>query len=193
MSKCALPKHLQDKIHNDWPWPLSHVSRGFNAAGPRCGAGRDGYKSWPPKLIKGRGVCRWESSGAQSIIYIPEFDGVDIDGSIVYGSRVKALEVNPGHANYGTYKMVELNWVESIHSDGSFFPQQYSPSAIQYFSKSGHMQLSPNYYSTWRAFDFKDVDGVGRWSKGFFYRWGWRPDHLDVYYNWGPFVGLRGE
>lgn len=207
MGVLALPPHLRNKKHNDWIWPLSLISRGSNARGPREDLISKDYLPWPPKLIEGRGVCRWETAGAHSILYIPALENETLSllsGYHVYGRSWMCVETNPGNPDfmktkevYFPFPIVPARVWDLQNDDGSFTmrcePNVYSPSAIQYFSKSGYMRLYPDYYSTWSAFDFKITDGIKKWSRGFFYRWGWRPDHLDVYYNWGPFVGLRGE
>lgn len=193
MPRCALPDHLKDRRHNDWLPGLSWIPRSFNATGPRCGAGNPGYRAWPPRLVEGYGVTRWETSGADSIIEIPSFSG-DVDANI-YGKTVDAREMKPGHPRYGERFRVQIRWEPLlIQTDGSFKPGDlnvYSPSAIQYFSKKGWMRLDPDYCSTWNWF--------WRWPhgepKGFFTRRGHRPDHLDIYYNKSlfPYVGMNGE
>ncbi len=187
MPKCALPEHLKERKHEDWIWPLSKINRGANAYGPRCEPGSKGYKPWPPKLIEGYGVSRWENNGAQSIIEIPSFKHENIT-SACYGSIVQAYERNSGNPMFGKLMMVKLEWVEVKHTQGVFTPQQYSPSAIQSFSPKGFLKMDPSYYSYWKQLDKKD-----HWERAIFYRFGNRPDHYDVYYNYGPFFGLKGE
>ena len=42
MPKECLPPHLQDKLHNDWPWPFNKISRNTTSF---CGE--------PPTLVEG--------------------------------------------------------------------------------------------------------------------------------------------
>lgn len=186
----ALPEHLRDKRHNDWPWPLSRLRRSINVRGPRCGRGNPGYFSWPPKLVKGKNVCRWESNLAESIIFIPELDGREVRAADVYGHNFVAIEFNFGHKDYGKSKIVTIEWHEVATMDGTqFSPQQYSPSALQTFSEKGWMECEPWYKAWWRWSKMS----TGSNNRGFNYRIGWRPDHVDTYYNFGPYAGLKSE
>lgn len=179
MPKCALPDHLKEKLHSDWIWPLSKIPRAANAKGPRCGIGNNGYLPWPPKLIEGLGVTRWESNESTSIIQIPDFLGY-IKSDDIYGKTFDVIERKEGHADYGKVFKVTLKWTEVTYNGSTFSPQQYHPSAIQSFSNKGFMKCDPYYYSSWR-------------NKVYFFRYGWRPDSLDVYYNWGPYLGINYE
>ena len=173
---CALPDHLKGVLHNDWPWPLSKLERSINAFGPRCPIESPKYRRWPPYLIKGYGVSRWESTGATSIIHIPEFDNKKVNSGI-YGLTWDAIELNPANENY----MKEIK--VKLHGDG-----EHSPSALQRFSKRGWMKLSPWYVAQW--WKIKDM-GKGKEDYYLFHRQGMRPDHQDKYYNWGPMLGLK--
>ena len=173
MPKSALPDHLKNKKHNDWPWPLSYLPRGINAFGPRCGKGNSGYKPWPPKLEEGKSVTRWESSGAQSRIIIPELDGVTIDPS-VYGRTVKAIEEGSNREF-----LVKLEWRELVWPFSEADKLVYSPSTIQ-ISKKGWLKMNPSFFVQWDKDDY-------------FFRNGFRPDHLDEYYNFGPYLGRNTE
>lgn len=172
MPKSALPEHLKDRLHNDWPWPLSYLPRGISAFGPRCGKGNPGYKPWPPKLVAGKSVTRWESSGAESRIIIPELNDVKIDPSI-YGKTFKAVDQN------GKELTVTLEWRELTWPFSEADRMMYSPSTIQ-VSKKGWLKMEPSFFVQWDADDY-------------FLRYGFRPDHLDEYYNWGPYLGRNTE
>lgn len=146
MPKCALPPHLQDRLHNDWIWPLSRVSRGFNAKGPRCGEGSPGYLPWPPKLVEGFDCTRWEWAdlkGNHKEVYIPSFAGKEINAS-VYG----------------------LLW-ETENGDLIDFKDGWWPSIIQYKSEAGYLKLNPSFQCAWRT--------KPDWRR-YYWRWGWRPD-----------------
>jgi hypothetical protein len=201
MPKCALPSHLREKLHNDWPWPLSKLPRSINAFGPRCAGaacecGGKGYRPWPPRLVRGRGVARWENTGASSILEIPDLVSREVKAADVYGSTFTAIERNPGHPNFNQAGSVVLSWreaavirVTSAPAGAWNFPgliieeNLYSPSTIQEFSPAGWMELEP-IFKTWHR------DAFGKTPN---YRIGYRPDHLDGYYNNGPYAGLNFE
>jgi len=178
MPRCALPEHLKDKRHTDWVWPLSYIKRSFNAFGPRCEQGTKGFRPWPPTLVEGYGVSRWEMDGdGHSIIEIPSFSERKINED-VYDRVHDAIEKNPGHPGYDKWHRVRL-----IKGEG------YSPSALQKFSKKGWMKLEPWYIAQWRHIKKVEDDE----DLVFFHREGYRPDHQDIYYNWGPMLGLHFE
>jgi hypothetical protein len=174
MSKCSVPDHLKEKLHNDWPFPMSRLPRSINARGPRCPKGSPGYLPWPPKLIKGKSVTRWESSGADSRIIIPELEGVEVDQSI-YGKTFKAIETAGERKEF----MVTLEWKELKWPFSLKDKMMYSPSAIQ-ISKKGWLKMEPSYFVKWE-------------NGKYFFRYGHRPDHLDIYFNWGPYLGRNTE
>lgn len=174
MPKEALPPHLQNKKHNDWPWPLSYLPRSINAFGPRCGEGNAGYKPWPPRIVEGKSVTRWESSGAESRILIPALENVHIDAS-VYGKTYDAIETAGQKREF----KVTLEWRELFWPFSEADKMMYSPSTIQ-ISKKGWLKMEPSFFVQWDADDY-------------FFRWGYRPDHLDVYYNYGPYLGRNTE
>jgi hypothetical protein len=174
MPKEALPEKLREKRHNDWIFPLSLIPRGWNAFGPRCGKGNPGYLPWPPRIIQGKSVTRWESTGAKSIILIPELEGVRIDSSI-YGRTVEAIETNGPERKF----KVKLEWRELIWPFSEEDEAMYSPSTIQ-ISPKGWLKMEPSFFVQWDAGDY-------------FCRWGDRPDHLDKYYNRGPYLGRNTE
>jgi hypothetical protein len=200
MPKCALPVSLREKLHNDWPWPLSKLPRAINAFGPRCGGvscecGGKGLRAWPPRLLRGRGVARWENTGASSILEIPDLVKKEIRGPAdVYGGTFTAIERNPGHANFNQTGTVVLAWraaavirfggppendFETLVLDQNL----YSPSTIQEFSPTGWLELDP-FFKAWHKNAFGKTPN---------YRIGYRPDHLDGYYNNGPYAGLNFE
>jgi hypothetical protein len=180
--KCALPDHLKEKKHDDWPFFLRWIPRSANVKGPRCGKGSPGYLPWPPLLIEGKGVSRWETDGATSIIEIPDLANRTVKGSDVYGQTFSVIERKGGHPQYGQVRDITLSWVEGMEIEG-----QYSPSAVQKFSREGWMKLDPGYSCGWRQLK------KGKEEPVLFWRYGWRPDHLDIYYNFGPFAGLKYE
>lgn len=207
----VLPEHLRNwqgtgkvKLHTDWPWPLSGIPRSWNARGPRAGQGNPGYLPWPPRLIKGRGACRWETAGATSILQIPDLFR-EMTADQVYGKKWLCVERKEDHPDFGQTGNVMLDWHEAhvmeakSALDGSIqtfvTPNEYSPSAIQSFSPRGYLKLSPAYHSEWKALSWEE-NGY-EWDGGLFNRRDTRPDHLDVYYNTSPlkigFVGLRAE
>lgn len=172
MPKSALPEHLQKKLHNDWPIGLRWVPRGWNAFGPRCGKGNPGYKPWPPKLEEGKSVTRWESSGAQSRIIIPALTDKRIDASI-YGQTFKAIDQDNKELT------VTLQWKELIWPFSEEDKLIYSPSTIQ-ISKKGWLKTNPSHFVQWD-------------NGNYFFRFGYRADHLDQFYNWGPYAGVNPE
>lgn len=209
MSDLALPPHLRGRLHGDWPWPFKKVSRGWNAVGPRPATDAEDYMAWPPRLVEGKGVARWEREDG-SILMIPELVGRVITAKDFYGKEWRCVEMNPSAPDFLNAKVVFFpQWAEAhVYDvpigDGKFkqtvFPEQYSPSALQKFSESGWMRLSPKYKSTWKVFKKRELP---IWpEKGddivFFTRAGARPDHVDCYYNTDKlvpigFIGLKWE
>lgn len=186
MPLCALPDHLKEKKHNDWIWPLSYIPRGANAFGPRCGKGNKGYLPWPPKLVEGKGVARWESDGATSIIEIPSLANIEIKAKDVYGREFTYIERNVGRPDCGKIGLVTLSWTEGMNIEG-----QYHPSALQKFSNEGWMRLDPDYYAWWKVLERREPkkDDIVM-----FHRRGFRVDSLDQFYNFSlGFFGLRWE
>lgn len=191
------------KLHTDWPPLLNMVPRSFNVKGPRVGKGNTGYAPWPPRLVEGENVAKWETTetnlAPQSVIFISELVGRKVRGEDVYDRDWMAKEMNPAHPQFNQWRSVRLQWSEAIVTDGKhpdhglpitrISPNHHSPSAIQAYSRQGSMILAPRYSSRWKwgvSFNLRD-------PRGFFWRFGWRPDHVDAYYNNGPFVGLKGE
>lgn len=191
---CALPEHLREKKHNDWfigKW----IPRSWNARGPRCMRNSPGYLPWPPRLVEGVGVARWESIGADSIIEIPELADRHVLAADVYGHSFVAFERQKNRPNFNESFRLKINWDEVVTYDGvTFGPQQYSPSALQKFSTKGWMKLSPDYYSSWNILHRREIPGKETGEDTvIFYRKGARPDHLDTYYNLDKFVpGMAG-
>lgn len=193
---CALPNHLSNwkgtgkvRLHDDWPPLLRKLPRSVNSKGPRCPKTGEGYAPWPPRLIRGKGITRWENAGATSILYIPTLEDKVIDHQF-YGTKIRAWETNRGHANFKKEIWVHITWEED-----SLKPDMYSPSALQRWSPSGYLIMEPRYRAYWKVIKknedpFKDTN-VTKENKVFFYRDQWRPDHLDIYYNWGPMAGLQ--
>lgn len=195
--RCALPDkivtdpkgrkvNLKDAKHWDWPFFLRWIPRSWNATGPRCAGGScecggKGYKAWPPKLVEGFGVSRWESTEAKSIIEIPDFRNVKI-GPDIYGMTFDAVERLKGHPEEGQTHKVTLRWEETRFTVGQLFLPQglYSPSAIQSFSQRGYMVLDPKYKCWWQESPFQYGDEE---KEALVLASGERPDHLDVYYN----------
>jgi len=172
----ALPNHLKNQKHNDWIWPLSYLPRSVNAFGPRASKDSPRYRPWPPRIVEGYGVTRWESSGADSIILIPELSGKKITDSI-YGKSFEATELNgpaPGRKIAVLLEWRELEWPFSTKDMA-----MYMPSTIQK-SRKGYLRTEPYHYVQWR-------DGK------YFFRYGYRCDSLDIYYNFGPYAGRNTE
>ena len=153
MPRCALPNHLKDRLHSDWPPGLKWIPRSFNAFGPRCGEGNPGYLLWPPRLVEGYDCTRWEwadLTGNNQQIYIPEFSGKVI-GPEVY-------KVPWAYAG----GMVNLN-------------EGWWPSIIQYESEYGYLKLTPSFQCKWRT---RPEWRKFYWRTGFrpdfdfFYNWG---------------------
>lgn len=190
---CALPDqrvkapdgtmvNLRDATHWDWPfWPLTKIPRAYNARGPRCGKGNPGYLPWPPRLVEGHGIARWENSGATSILEIPVLADITVKGEDVYGKELLAIERHPGNPEFGKVFMKRLDWYEAEWDDTTI----HSPSALQKFSMRGWMRLDPLYTSSWRIKTRREFPGAetGEDSLWWFTRNYNRPDHLDVYYN----------
>jgi len=65
MPKCDLPKHLRERKHNDWIWPLNKIYRGFNAFGHRCSGWRR-----VPILLVGYNCTRWMTPGDRDVILV---------------------------------------------------------------------------------------------------------------------------
>ena len=179
MPKCALPDHLREKLHTDWPFFARWIPRGWSAFGPRCGMGNEGYKSWPPVLVRGHGVSRWESDGAESIIEIPYLSNITVWGSDIYGKTFRVIETNPNNKFFNTEFDLVLDYKEGLYQ------KTYSPSAIQEFSPLGNMHLYPKYECYWKVLSDKWTLNVSH---------GFRPDHVDLYYNRRIFyMGLAWE
>ncbi|KKM92803.1 hypothetical protein LCGC14_1214780 [marine sediment metagenome] len=191
----ALPEHLKNwkgtgkvKLHNDWPPLLNKIPRSFNSFGPLA-EGKPGFRSWPPKLVEGKGITRWENAGASSILYIPSLEDKTIDDSF-YGTKIRAWETNPGHPNYR-----EEIWILLDYEEGRLDPYMYSPSALQRWSPQGFLRMSPHYWSCWFVLKKNEIPflptTVTKENKVLFWRNGFRPDHLCRYYNVGPMLGLQ--
>lgn len=168
MPKCALPPHLKNKTHSDWPWPMSYFKRSINAFGPRCGEGNKGYKPWPPRLVRGFNVTRWEWSdleGNSNEIYIPAFQDKFITDE-VYNEKQEAIFPN------GIKKFLSLR-------NGWF------PSIIPTRPEKGWLLTDPWHYAKW--------DQRPGWKK-FYYRVGFRSD-FECYYNFTPipYIGRTPE
>ncbi len=172
MPKCALPTHLQDKKHSDWTWPLSLIDRGWNAKGPRCKDHNDGgYLPWPPKLVEGHNVPRWEwanLAGHHREIFVPAFAGKTIGPEVYRMGRIQALERTGDIVQAVSIDLQAENWW---------------PSIIQYDMVRGWLRLDPKFYCSW---------DMGAWWKKYYFRTGWRPD-AELYYNNGPFLGRKFE
>jgi len=199
-SPCALPVHLRNwngtgkpKPHTDWPPLLNRIPRSFNAYGPRCPKSSKGYRAWPPKLVEGFGVARWELAQASSIIMIPALVNVHVKANQVYGKTWRAIEMAPYNKMFlKEFDVFLTHWQESHvyemeTNPGEIFvsPDQYSPSALQKFSPNGFMRLDPDYHHSWRVLKKRELplwpeDGE---DTVLMIRKGYRPDHLDVYYN----------
>jgi hypothetical protein len=213
MGKCALPPHLREKLHNDWPWPFKKVSRGWNAYGPRCPEGSKGYLPWPPRLVEGKGIARWEMCKG-SIIDIPDLANITVKGDDIYGNEFMAWERNPGMPNFNKplkVKLIDPNSVkvtitDSINPDGTYTqvvsPNIYCPSALQMFSKKGWIKLNPEYHSTWNILKWRELPWLKAGAIGeapedmvLFKRSKNRPDSEDGYYNRSIImtVGLKWE
>lgn len=214
---CAMPPHLRGRVHNDWPWPANKILRSANVRGPRCGPGAEGYEAWPPRLVEGHGVARWESDGGDSIIYIPALVGRTVSAGDVYDRVWEAVEMNPGREDFLLRKSVRLYWRPATvwdepNGDGTFGQRttggMYSPSALQKFSRSGWMRAHPKYYTSWHVLRWREFPALieGRVAEYeaaadtvLFFRTGWRPDHVDCYYNGdlagvpAPMAGLHWE
>lgn len=172
MPECALPEHLKKRKHNDWPFFLRWVPRSLNAFGPRCGEGNKGFLPWPPILISGHGIARWEATRpSNSIIEIPALKNITVKGIDIYGKEWDVIERN--EEPRGREFKITL-------TTGGL----YSPSAIQEFSDHGWMKLKPEFHARWKKLTK---------TKIYFHRRGYRPDHEDTYYNWGPYWGLEFE
>lgn len=170
MPICALPDHLKNKKHNDWPIGLRWIPRGISAKGPRCGVGNPGYLPWPPRLIGGFDVTRWEwcnEKGDRREIYIQDFLGITIEQGI-YNKTWECLELTyPVFAKRLTVDLKDGWW----------------PSVIPTTSEYGWLKLEPSFECRWRT--------RPSWRK-FYWRWGARPD-FDMYYNLTPYFGRNPE
>lgn len=203
MSDRALPPHLRGRLHGDWIWPLNKISRGWNAYGPRVSRSAPDFLPWPPRLVAGKSVCRWETAGGNSIILIAGLDNVEVTYDDVYGRRWLATEMNPGHPNFMKSEDIFLpHWEESLVWDeepingpakqmikGDF----YSPSALQKFSKRGWMSLYPFYHTEWNVLKKRELPVWPETGEDtvIFWRRGYRPDHVDLYYN-KSIIGTAG-
>ena len=123
--------NVKDHVHDDWPWPFNKVPRSMTTRGPRCKGkececGGEGYMTWPPKLIRGHNVTRWESDGADSIIEIHALRDRTVDYDYVYGRSFLVTEWNPGNKNFGKKGWITIDWKEGMN-----VPGQYHPSAVQ--------------------------------------------------------------
>lgn len=212
----ALPYHLRNwkntdrvRLHDDWPPLLNLIPRSWTATGPRA-IGKPGFAPWPPMLVEGRSVTRWENSGSSSILWISAFEGIKITPKDVYDREHLAMEMNPGHPDFRKSKtvyfppyrqatVVEIGtgqrdkWGAEI-METIVTPNDYSPSALQKFSfGSGYLKLSPLYIAKWDMLEkgewpwadhqkYQSVSPTGK-DLVFFRRDHFRPDHFDIYYN----------
>lgn len=171
---CALPDHLKNRLHNDWPPLLNKIPRSWNARGPRCkGAscecGGAGFMSWPPKLVKGHDIVRWEwsdLSGKHRSILIEAFIGKTIDAN-VYDREWKAVDVANGQIF--SVDLLKGEWWPSIIPTGSL---------------KGWIELSPWFKASW---DFRS-----RMFRRYF-RIGNRPDFEQYYNIYAPYAGRNPE
>lgn len=169
---CALPDHLKGRLHNDWPPLLNRIPRSFSARGPRCPGqscecGGKGYLPWPPKLVEGFDVTRWEwcdLEGNRKEVYISNFYKTRIDKEI-YKSQWKTINLETGGII-----TIDLN-------------DNWWPSVIPTKSEYGWLKLDPDFYCQWRT--------KPSWRK-FYFRYGARPD-FDFYYSMGPYGGRNPE
>ena len=171
MGKCALPEHIKNRKHDDWIFPLSLINRGFNARGPRCPIGSKSHEMWPPKLIEGFDVNRWEWS---------DLTGKNHTHGIIEPFKDKLITSSIYQVNWN---IQDLNTGET-HKDVDLIKAGWIPSVIQLYSRKGYLKCDPSFSCKW---DMR--------HKLFRYYWrcGWRADALDMYYNWGPFLGRNFE
>lgn len=222
----ALPPHLANyqgtgkvKLHTDWPPLLRLIPRSWNARGARVRTDSEGYLRWPPVLVEGRDVTRWENTGATSILFLPDLIDETIKGSDVYGRTHKVIETNRGNKRFKEEfdlffpHPMEAHVYDVLKKNGLYelccSPNDYSPSALQKFSwGSGFVELKPYYKSKWKILDKREwpweTPGPDHLLKPdwedvvAFMREGARPDHQDGYYNVDqgikiPNVGLHWE
>lgn len=212
------------KNHDDWFIPIGKlIPRSWNATGPRCGKGNPGYEAWPPRLIEGYDVTRWENAGATSILFFPGLMKEHVNASSLYGKSYGCIETNSSNPNFRQAGIIKIDWSEAAVEDVPVFDDQknpvldpwgqmtyrtvvtpniYSPSALQKFSGgNGFLKMEPGYTCHWKMITKR----YWPWENGplkpdkedsvWFYRIGKRPDHLDVYYNKSPIftIGRRWE
>jgi hypothetical protein len=156
--------------------------------------------AWPPRLVEGKGVSRWELAGGGSVIWIPALDTRRVKYEDVYGKKWDVVEMNPGDERFGKLREVYIpHWEEATYTEGvAMLPNNYSPSALQKFSKEGFLKMSPSYTAHWwrnkNAVEGRPLMDVVRQDRSVvFVRHSWRPDHLQFYFNFGPYAGLRWE
>jgi len=146
--------------------------------------------------------------GSQSIIEIPALARVEVRGEDIYGVEFEAIERNMG-PNFGKVFKVRLQdprevWgkvqvIDTPVAGGhiqTITPNIYSPSALQKFSRTGYIKMEPSYSSWWKVLKRREEPGnVTGEDTVLFYRSGYRPDHLDGYYNKSLIVtgGLHWE
>lgn len=209
----VLPYHLRNwrgtgrvKLHTDWPWLANKIPRSWNARGPRAKLDSPGYAEWPPKLVEGFDVTRFENAGASSILWIPGLARRHVSANDIYGKTHRVTEMNPGHPEFmkdreytfpawrpsavwevptGEVDQWGVPVLRTVVS-----PNDYSPSALQKFSMgSGFMNLDPKYTLRWKVLSKREwpwkADGMGPDGEDrvLMYRDHFRPDHLDIYYN----------
>jgi len=180
----ALPHKLWNMRHDDYEWHSCHKFRGENAKGPLAGVGHDKYFPPLPVLVKGHGIARWMTAGDTSILEIPILKDYDITWTTTtLHNEMLVTERKCGHPNYGqTYTITKEDLLAN-----------YAPSPIQKFSDKSWLETYP-YHVSYHTMIKKNEPYCGGKPNGpdkvYFWRYGWRWDSLDNYYNkGGKYVG----
>jgi hypothetical protein len=171
--------------HDDNPWPGCHRFRGKDAYGPLAGEGHDKYFQALPKLVKGRGIARWLSVGDTKAIEIPLFKDYSVTWTTsTIPATLDVVDRKCGSATFGS--------TFTITKEQLF--AEYAPSPLQKWSDKSWLETDPYHVSYHLIINKKETycgkpDGP---DDVYFWRYGWRWDSLDNYYNKsGKYIGGR--
>lgn len=180
----ALPHKLWNMRHDDNEWPSCHKFRGEDAFGPLAGEGHDKYLPPLPQLVKGRGIARWMSSGDKKLIEIPLFKDYDVTWTPEnIPATIEIVDRKCGSVTYGSTTTITKQELFA----------EYAPSPLQKFSDKSWLETYP-YHVSYHIMFKKNEPYCGGKPEGpdkvYFWRYGWRWDSLDNYYNkGGAYVG----
>lgn len=183
----GLPHKMWNMRHDDNPWPLCKKFRGHDAYGPRARKLNScKFLMTPPTLVEGRGITRWMGIKDMSVLEIPLFeDYKNLWTPENIPDQFDAYERKPNHPNFGKKILMSKHGLFLV----------YGPTALQKFSDKSWLKRNPYHISYHKMLKRREAIGEGKDITGadrvWFYRYGWRWDSLDDYYNKrGAYAGL---